>query len=129
MLKDLIKKLIAPITGIIDKAVVDRDKKKEIEAEVEQALMDFALTYEGELTKRHQNDMMSDSWLSKNIRPIVLIFLTAVFAIITFFDGNVGEFTINAEYIPRYEMLLLTVFGFYFGGRSIEKVGKIWKKS
>lgn len=126
---DFIKKILKPITDVVGEVVVDRDKKKEIEAEIEKRLMEFALSYEGELTSRHQADMMSDSWLSKNIRPLTLIFLTGVFAIITFFDGNIGGFQINTSYIPVYQTLLVTVFSFYFGGRSLEKVGKMWKKT
>ena len=68
--------------------------------------------------------MKSDNWLSKNIRPLVLIFLTAVFVLMSFFDGNAGEFTINDAYKPIYQTLLITVYGAYFAGRSIEKVTK-----
>ena len=66
--------------------------------------------------------MQSDSWLSKNIRPLSLVFLMAVFVLITFFDGNVGEFSVNKEYIPVYSALLGTAFMFYFGSRGAEKI-------
>ena len=60
--------------------------------------------------KFHQrwDDMKHGSWLSKNIRPITLIFLTIVFVIFSVFDGNLGEFTIGESYVPVYQTLLIT---------------------
>ena len=54
----------------------------------------------------------------------VCIFLTAIFVVLSVFDGNVGEFKINESYVPIYQTLLITVYGAYFAGRSIEKIKK-----
>lgn len=125
---DWIKKLVKPVTDVVDKLVVDKDEKKRLKFELEKTMMDFALENEKEISKRHEYDMQSDSWLSKNIRPITLAFLLFVFVIITFSDGNIGQFTLNTEYVPVYQTLLSTVFMFYFGGRSIEKGMKIYRE-
>ena len=77
-----------------------------------------------QVTRRWEADMKSDNWLSKNIRPVVLIFLTAVFVLMSFFDGNLGDFAINDAYKPIYQTLLITVYGAYFAGRTIEKARK-----
>jgi len=69
--------------------------------------------------------MQSDSFLSKNIRPLILIYLTVIFTICAFFDGNIGEFMIAEEYIPIFQTLLVTVYGAYFVGRTWEKAKKI----
>ena len=74
--------------------------------------------------KRWEADMKSDNWLSKNIRPLICIFLTAMFVIISIFDGNAGGFQIAPAYVPIYQTLLITVYGAYFAGRSIEKIRK-----
>ena len=66
--------------------------------------------------------MQSGNWLAANIRPLTLIFLTAVFAVLSVTDGNIGEFAISDAYKPIYQTLLLTVYGAYFAGRSIEKI-------
>ena len=71
--------------------------------------------------------MKHGSWLSKNIRPMTLIFLTVCFVILSVFDGNLGEFRIGAAYVPVYQTLLMTVYAAYFAGRSIEKVKKVTK--
>ena len=75
-------------------------------------------------TRRWEADMKSDNWLSKNIRPLICIFLTAIFVVLSVFDGNIGEFVIQESYIPIYQTLLITVYGAYFAGRSIEKIKK-----
>ena len=75
--------------------------------------------------------MKHGSWLSKNIRPLTLVFLTFVFTILSVFDGNLtiaGEdFTIGSAYVPVYQTLLMTVYAAYFAGRSIEKVKQVAK--
>ena len=65
--------------------------------------------------------MNSDSYLAKNIRPLVLVFLTFIFCLLAFTDGNVGEFGLAKEYIPIFQTLLVTVYGAYFVGRTWEK--------
>ena len=75
-----------------------------------------------EVTERWNADMQSGNWLAANIRPMTLIFLTTVFAILSVTDGNIGEFAIGDAYKPIYQTLLLTVYGAYFAGRSIEKI-------
>ena len=77
---------------------------------------------EQELTKRAQADAMSDSWLSKNVRPLVLIWCIVIFSTFGVLDAidNV-EFTINTEWNLTFRQVMTAVVGFYFGGRTIEK--------
>ena len=73
-----------------------------------------------ELTKRQQADMASDSWLSKNIRPMTLIFILAayfIFAMMSAFGSNANEKYV--ELLGQWGMLIMS---FYFGGRSLEKI-------
>ena len=77
-----------------------------------------------QVTDRWKSDNLSDNKLSKNIRPMSLIFVTVVFVIISFMDGNVGEFKLNESYIPVYQTLLISIYGAYFVGRTITKIKK-----
>ena len=77
-----------------------------------------------QVTERWKSDNLSDNKLSKNIRPMSLIFVTVVFVIISFMDGNVGDFKLNESYIPVYQTLLLSIYGAYFVGRTITKIKK-----
>ena len=81
-----------------------------------------------EVTKRWQYDMQSDSWLSKNIRPLSLAFLTLSLFIYIILDSCLESFKIAKEWISLLSSLLLLVYGGYFGARSMEKISKNWKK-
>ena len=77
-----------------------------------------------EVTKRWSADMMSDSWLSKNIRPLSLAFLTITLFVYIILDSSLEGFTIGSEWIDLLSSLLLVVYGGYFSARSLEKILK-----
>ena len=79
---------------------------------------------EKEISSRWAADMTSDSWLSKNVRPMVLIFLVVSTVLLVFIDAGVIEFEVKASWVDLLQLVLITVIGAYFGGRSIEKVRK-----
>lgn len=81
-----------------------------------------------EVTKRWQYDMNSDSWLSKNIRPLSLAFLTISLFLYIILDSCLDGFKIAKEWINLLSSLLLLVYGGYFGARSMEKISKHWNK-
>lgn len=81
-----------------------------------------------EITKRWQSDMQSDSWLSKNIRPLSLGFLTITLFIYVILDSSLNGFTIRAEWINLLSSLLMLVYGGYFGARALEKITKMRQK-
>jgi len=78
-----------------------------------------------EITKRWDSDMKSDSWLSKNIRPLSLAFLTVTLFVYVILDSSLESFKIGSEWIELLSSLLLLVYAGYFGGRSLEKIQKI----
>jgi len=81
-----------------------------------------------ETTKRWTADMGSDSWLSKNIRPLSLAFLTLTLFLYIILDSSLEGFKIDPNWIDLLSSLLLLVYGGYFGMRSAEKITKHWKK-
>ena len=81
-----------------------------------------------EITKRWQSDMLSDSWLSKNIRPLSLAFLTLTLFIYIILDSALEGFKIDSEWIDLLSSLLLLAYSGYYGARAVEKVAKIRKK-
>ncbi|MFT7223146.1 MAG: hypothetical protein ACI82Z_000679 [Cellvibrionaceae bacterium] len=109
-------------------------KIQEIMLELDKQAAKREETMEAELTQRLQLDMKSDSWLSKNIRPMTLIFMTLVVSILAFFTIFMNEFkpeqvdTIK-EWIPFFQTIMLTIYGFYFGSRGLEKIQKIRSSS
>ena len=115
---------IEKIGDVVDKLSTSDEERMEAKRMMKQILLDAEAKGQEQVTRRWEADMKSDNWLSKNIRPLICIFLTVMFIIISIFDGNLGEFVISPAYIPIYQTLLITVYGAYFAGRSIEKIKK-----
>ncbi len=107
--------------AVIDNLTTSEEERLEAKNELQELFIEAEQAGQAEVTDRWKADM-AGTWLSKNIRPITLVFLTCIFVIMSFFDGNLGSFTISDAYKPIYQTLLLTVYGAYFAGRSIEKV-------
>jgi hypothetical protein len=123
------KKLFAWLTGsvikeignAIDKISTSKEEKLIIKKQIQEILEQADNNAQIQVTERWKSDMNSDSFLSKNIRPMVLIYLTVIFIALAFTDGYIGTFSFAKEYIPIFQTLLVTVYGAYFVGRSWEK--------
>jgi hypothetical protein len=88
-------------------------RKQELEMEAEKNAQEA-------VTSRWEADMLSDSWLSKNIRPLVLIFLLCVYSLFSVF--SIWGWDITQSYVELLAQMLMLVMGAYFAGRTIEKV-------
>jgi hypothetical protein len=116
--------VIKEVGNVIDKLTTTKEEKLEAQRLIQEILEKADSEAQQQVTDRWKADMASDSWLAKNIRPLVLVFLTFIFSLLVFTDGNVGEFKITKEYIPIFQSLLITVYGAYFVGRTWEKSKK-----
>jgi len=117
--------VIKEVGNVIDKLTTTEEERLEVKKQIQQILEDADNKAQEEVSKRWEADMKSDSFLSKNIRPMILIYLTVIFTSLAFFDGNIGEFELAKEYIPIFQTLLVTVYGAYFVGRTWEKAKSI----
>ena len=116
--------LVKDIGGVIDDLHTSGEEKDAAKLKLEELLQQAEAEAQAQVSARWESDMKYGTWLSKNIRPLTLVFLTVVFVLLSFFDGNLGSFTINDAYKPIYQTLLITVYGAYFAGRSVEKIKK-----
>ena len=116
--------VIKEVGSVIDKLTTTDEERLEAKQKIQEILEKADSDAQEQVTKRWELDMKSDSLLSKNIRPLVLIYLTSVFTILAFFDGNIGQFKVQEQYIPIIQSLLITVYGAYFVGRTWEKIKK-----
>jgi hypothetical protein len=114
--------------GVVDKFVRTKDEKAEFEKQMTEIFMSHELSLEKEITSRHAADMQSDSWLSKNIRPLLTIFSLALYTIFSITDGNIGNFNIQNQYVDLLGQIVIMSLGFYFTSRGIEKTAKILRK-
>jgi hypothetical protein len=91
--------------------------------EFEKMIMEYEANAQDNVTERWNADMMSDSWLSKNVRPMILMYLILSFTIFVITDSieNVA-FNINENYVDVFSVLMTTAFTAYFAGRSYEKI-------
>ena len=122
ILSGLAGKLLPQAGKILDELITSGEEKAAAKQKLEELFVKAESDAQKEVTERWNADMKSGNWLAANIRPITLIFLTAVFAVLSVTDGNIGDFAIGDAYKPIYQTLLLTVYGAYFAGRSIEKI-------
>ena len=116
--------VIEKVGNVIDNLSTSKEEAMAAKRAIKEVMMKAESDAQSQVTKRWEADMKSDNWLSKNIRPLICIFLTAMFVVISIFDGNAGGFQIAPAYVPIYQTLLITVYGAYFAGRSIEKIKK-----
>ena len=116
--------VIKQVGAILDNLTTSKEEKLAAQQKIEEVLTQAETNAQEQVTRRWEADMKSDNWLSKNIRPLICIFLSIMFVVISIFDGNAGGFTIAPAYVPIYQTLLITVYGAYFAGRSLEKIKK-----
>ena len=115
--------LLGVVKGLItkDDSITPEDKETALK------LLELDLIEMQEVTKRWQSDMSSDSWLSKNTRPMSLIFLTFAMVCLIVLDSSLGAFKVFSGWVDLLQTLLLTVYVAYFGSRGAEKFQKIKK--
>ena len=116
--------LIKNVGGVIDNLHTSAEEKLEAERKIKDMIMGYEAEMQKQVTERWKVDMNSDSWLSKNIRPLVLVFLVVATVLLIFIDAGVISFQVQDKWTDLLQLVLITVIGAYFGGRSLEKVKK-----
>ena len=118
------KDLVKGVGDVIDNLHTSKEEKLEAEQKVKEIVASYQTTLEKEISSRWNADMQSDSWLSKNIRPLVLVFLVVSTVLMIFIDAGTINFVVEDKWTDLLQLVLITVIGAYFGGRSLEKVKK-----
>ena len=116
--------LIKNVGGVIDNLHTSAEEKLEAEKKIKDMIMGYEAEMQKQVTERWKVDMNSDSWLSKNIRPLVLVFLVVATVLLVFIDAGAISFKVEDKWTDLLQLVLITVIGAYFGGRSLEKVKK-----
>ena len=122
LLGNIFSGLFKSAEGILDTTITNKEELQIVKNEFESIINEAEKNASNQVTERWKSDNLGDNKLSKNIRPLSLIFVTFVFVIISFADGNFGDFKLNEAYIPVYQTLLLSIYGAYFVGRTINKI-------
>ena len=117
-------KLVESVGGVLDNVITTDEEKLEAKRKLKEVILSHEAEMERNITDRWSADMNSDSWLSKNVRPMVLIFLVVCTVLMIFIDAGTIAFEVEEKWTDLLQLVLITVIGAYFGGRSIEKVRK-----
>lgn len=113
--------LVKGVGGVIDNLHTSKEEKLAAEQKIKELISDYETKMEANITDRWKADMNSDSWLSKNVRPMVLIFLVVSTVLMIFIDAGTIQFVVEEKWTDLLQLVLITVIGAYFGGRSFEK--------
>ena len=116
--------LVKGVGGVIDNLHTSKEEKLEAERKIKELVAGYEVQMEKEISSRWEADMKSDSWLSKNVRPLVLVFLVVSTVLMIFIDAGTINFIVEPKWTDLLQLVLITVIGAYFGGRSLEKVKK-----
>ncbi len=116
--------LIKGVGGVIDNLHTSAEEKLAAEQKIKDLVMGYEAEMQKQVTERWKMDMQSDSWLSKNIRPLVLVFLVVATVLLIFIDAGAISFIVQDKWTDLLQLVLITVIGAYFGGRSLEKTKK-----
>ncbi len=119
--------VIDSVGKIIDDVSTTDEEKLTLKNKLQDSINSFILSvmdkqsqYDKELTERLKADMNSDSWLSKNIRPLTLVFILTMYSVLSIASG--ADFTVNESYVKLLGEWGMLIMSFYFGGRTVEKI-------
>ena len=113
--------LVKNVGGVLDNLTTSKEEKLEAQRKIQELIANHEAKMEQNITDRWSADMNSDSWLSKNVRPLVLIFLVVCTVLMIFIDAGAVSFNVEEKWTDLLQLVLITVIGAYFGGRSLEK--------
>ena len=116
--------LVKGVGDVVDSLHTSTEEKLEAERKIKELVANYEVEIEKNITARWEADLKSDSWLNKNVRPMVLIFLIVCTMLLIFIDAGALSFEVKSTWVDLLQLVLITVIGAYFGGRSLEKVKK-----
>ena len=117
-------KLVESVGGVLDNLSTSKEEKLEAKRKIKELMVNHQVEVEKNVSERWKADMNSDSWLSKNVRPLVLVFTIACTMLLVFIDSGSIAFQVEEKWTDLLQLVLITIIGAYFGGRSVEKLKK-----
>ena len=117
-------KLVESVGGVLDNLSTSKEEKLEAKRKIKELMVNHQVEVEKNVSERWKADMNSDSWLSKNVRPLVLVFTIACTMLLVFIDSGSIKFQVEEKWTDLLQLVLITITGAYFGGRSVEKLKK-----
>ena len=120
--------IVDKISGVVDKFVRTKDEKAEFEKQMTEILIEAEAAMKKNVTERWKADLEHGNWLTRSVRPLVLIFLIVSTVLMVFIDSGSINFTVEEKWTELLQLVLMTTIGAYFGGRSAEKFNQVKNK-
>ena len=113
--------VVDKLAGIADRFIRTKDEKAEFEKQMTQIFIDAEAAMQKNVTERWKADLEHGNWLTRSVRPLVLVFLIVSTVLMVFIDSGSITFVVDNEWKDLLKLILMTTIGAYFGGRSYEK--------
>ena len=117
--------IIDKLSGVVDKFVRTKDEKAEFEKQMTEIFIEAEAVMQKNITERWKADLEHGNWLTRSVRPLVLVFLIVTTVLMVFIDSGSINFTVEDKWTDLLQLVLMTTIGAYFGGRSVEKYNKV----
>ena len=116
--------VVDKLAGVADRFIRTKDEKAEFENQMTKIMIDAEAAMQKNVTDRWKADLEHGNWLTRSVRPLVLIFLIVATVLMIFIDSGSIKFDVDEKWTDLLQLVLITVIGSYFGGRSFEKYNK-----
>ena len=116
--------VVDKLAGVADKFIRTKDEKAEFEKEMTNIMIQAEAEMQKNVTDRWKADLEHGNWLTRSVRPLVLIFLIVSTVLMVFIDSGSINFNVDQKWTDLLQLVLITVIWAYFGGRSFEKFKK-----
>jgi len=116
--------VLEKLSGVADKFIQTKEEKAQFEKEMTEIMIKAEAEMQKNVTDRWQADLQHGNWLTRSVRPLVLIFLIVSTVLMVFIDSGSIGFNVEQKWTDLLQLVLITVIGAYFGGRSFEKLKK-----
>jgi len=120
--------IVDKLSGVVDKFVRTKDEKAEFEKQMTEIFIEAEAAMQKNVTERWKADLEHGNWLTRSVRPLVLIFLIVATVLMVFIDSGSIHFEVEEKWTDLLQLVLMTTIGAYFGGRSVEKYNKVKNK-
>ena len=116
--------VVDKLAGVADRFIRTKDQKAEFEKQMTEIFIQAEAEMQKNVTERWQADLQHGNWLTRSVRPLVLVFLIVSTVLMVFIDSGSIAFEVEEKWTDLLQLVLITVIGAYFGGRSVEKLRK-----
>jgi len=116
--------VVDKLANVADRFIRTKDEKAEFEKQMTEIFIEAEAAMQKNVTERWKADLEHGNWLTRSVRPLVLIFLIVTTVIMVFIDSGSIAFEVEEKWTDLLQLVLMTTIGAYFGGRSVEKFKK-----